>query len=97
MTDFQYLARGIALAGCGIGAGCALIAGIGPGIGEGNAVAKACEAIGRQPECKGDVTSTMLMGCAVAETTGLYALVIAILLIFVAPGRLVELLTTTLG
>ena len=26
MTDFQYLARGIALAGCGIGAGCALIA-----------------------------------------------------------------------
>ena len=34
MTDFQYLARGIALAGCGIGAGCALIAGIGPGIGE---------------------------------------------------------------
>ena len=36
MTDFQYLARGIALAGCGIGAGCALIAGIGPGIGEGN-------------------------------------------------------------
>ena len=44
MTDFQYLARGIALAGCGIGAGCALIAGIGPGIGEGNAAAAACEA-----------------------------------------------------
>ena len=40
-----------------IGAGAALIAGIGPGIGEGNAVAKALEAIGRQPECKGDVTS----------------------------------------
>ena len=50
MTDFQYLARGIALAGCGIGAGCALIAGIGPGIGEGNAAAAACEAVGRQPE-----------------------------------------------
>ena len=45
MTDFQYLARGIALAGCGIGAGCALIAGIGPGIGEGNAAAAACEAV----------------------------------------------------
>ena len=39
--DFQLLAKGIALAGCAIGAGCALIAGIGPGIGEGNAVAKA--------------------------------------------------------
>ena len=45
MTDFQYLARGIALAGCGIGAGCALIAGIGPGIGEGNAAAAACELV----------------------------------------------------
>ena len=64
--DFQLLAKGIALAGCAIGAGCALIAGIGPGIGEGNAVAKALEAIGRQPECKGDVTSTMLLGCAIA-------------------------------
>ena len=55
--EFQLLAKGIALAGCAIGAGLALIAGIGPGIGEGNAVSKACEAIGRQPECKGDVTS----------------------------------------
>ena len=62
------------------------------GIGEGNAVAKACEAIGRQPECKGQVTSTLLMGCAVAETTGLYALVIAILLIFVAPKMFVNIL-----
>ena len=70
--DFQLLAKGIALAGCAIGAGCALIAGIGPGIGEGNAVASALEAIGRQPECKGDVTSTMLLGCAIAETTGIY-------------------------
>ena len=69
--DFQILAKGIALAGCAIGAGCSLIAGIGPGIGEGNAVAKALEAIGRQPECKGDVTSTMLLGCAIAETTGI--------------------------
>ena len=42
---FQVLAKGIALAGCTIGAGLALIAGIGPGIGEGNAVAKALEAI----------------------------------------------------
>ena len=95
--EFQLLAKGIALAGCAIGAGLALIAGIGPGIGEGNAVAKACEAIGRQPECKGDVTTTMLMGCAIAETTGLYALVIAILLIFVAPNLLVNILMNTLA
>ena len=86
------IAIGIILGSCALGAGLAMIAGIGPGIGEGNAVAKACEAIGRQPECKGSVTTTMLMGCAVAETTGLYALVIAILLIFVAPGSLVGIL-----
>ena len=91
------LAIGIILGCCALGAGVAMIAGIGPGIGEGNAVAKACEAIGRQPECKGSVTSTMLMGCAIAETTGLYALVIAILLIFVAPNLFVNLLMKTIG
>ena len=91
------LAVGIILGCCALGAGAAMIAGIGPGIGEGNAVAKACEAIGRQPECKGDVTTTMLMGCAIAETTGLYALVIAILLIFVAPNTFINILMNTIG
>ena len=86
------IAVAIILGCCALGAGVAMIAGIGPGIGEGNAVAKACEAIGRQPECKGDVTTTMLMGCAIAETTGLYALVFAILLIFVAPNLFVDIL-----
>jgi F-type H+-transporting ATPase subunit c len=86
------IAIAIMLGCCALGAGIAMIAGIGPGIGEGNAVAKACEAIGRQPEAKGQITSTMLMGCAVAETTGLYALVIAILLIFVAPNIFVDIL-----
>lgn len=81
--------RALVLMGCAIGAGLAMIAGIGPGIGEGYAVGKACEAIGRQPECKGDVTTTMLMGCAVAETTGLYGLIVSMLLIFVAPGMFI--------
>lgn len=78
--------KAIVLAGCAIGAGLALIAGIGPGIGEGYAVGKACEAIGRQPEAKGSVTSTMLLGCAIAETTGIYGFVTGLLLIFFAPG-----------
>ena len=82
------LAMGIMLGLLGLGAGCAMIA----GIGEGNAVAQACEAIGRQPECKSDVTSTMIMGCAIAETTGLYGLIVAILLIFVAPGTFTGIL-----
>ena len=84
--------QAIVLAGCAIGAGLALIAGIGPGIGEGYAVGKACEAIGRQPESKGDVTSTMLIGCAIAETTGIYGFVTGLLLIFVAPGMFTGML-----
>ena len=53
--------RALVLMGCAIGAGLALIAGIGPGIGEGYAAGKAVEAIGRQPELKGDLTSTMIL------------------------------------
>ena len=84
--------KALVLMGCAIGAGLALIAGIGPGIGEGYAVGKACEAIARQPESKGDVTSTMLLGCAIAETTGIYGFDTGLLLIFVAPGILTGLL-----
>ena len=91
------LAIAIILGACALGAGTAMIAGIGPGIGEGYAVGKACEAIARQPESRGPVTTTMLMGCAVAETTGLYALIIAILLIFVAPGLMVNRLLDAVG
>lgn len=72
--------------GCSaIGAGLAMIAGIGPGIGEGNAASKACEAVGRQPESKSEVTSTLILGCALAETTGIYGLVVALILLFANP------------
>ena len=90
--EYQLLAKGIALAGCGIGAGLSLIAGIGPGIGEGNCAAAACEAVGRQPECKGDVTSTMILGIALSETTGIYGFVPGLLLIFAAPGMFMKFL-----
>ncbi len=80
MTD-----KAIVCAASAIGAGLALIAGIGPGIGEGYAVGRACEAIGRQPEAKGDVTSTMLLGCAIAETTGIYGFVTGLILLFANP------------
>ena len=77
--------KAIVCAGSAIGAGLALIAGIGPGIGEGYAVGRACEAIGRQPEAKGDVTSTMLLGCAIAETTGIYGFVTGLIMLFANP------------
>ena len=68
-----------------IGAGLAVIAGIGPGIGQGIAAGHAASAVGRNPGAKSDITSTMLLGQAVAETTGLYGLLVAILLMFVQP------------
>jgi len=72
--------------GCSaIGAGLAAIAGIGPGIGQGYAAGKAAEGVGRQPEAKGDIISTMVLGQAIAETTGIYGLVIAMILLFVKP------------
>ena len=87
MTDTQaeLFARAIVLAGQGVGAGLALIAGIGPGIGEGYAVGKAIETIGRQPEAKSSATSTMFIGCAVAESTGIYGLLIGLALLFMNP------------
>ena len=67
-----------------LGAGFAMGFGaIGPGVGEGFAAGKACEAIGKKPEEAGLLTRTMLVGQAVSESTGIYSLVVALLLLFV--------------
>ena len=86
----EELSRAIVLAGSAIGAGIAMIAGLGPGIGEGFAAGKGVEAVGRQPEAKSDITSTMILGIALSETTGIYSFIIALLLVMVNPlvGRL---------
>ena len=68
-----------------IGAGLAVIAGIGPGVGQGIAAGHGAAAVGRNPGARGQIMSTMLLGQAVAETTGLYGLVVALLLLFVHP------------
>ena len=86
------LAIGIILGMCALGAGIAMISGFGPGIGEGYIAGKAIEAMSRQPEMKGELTSTMFLGIACAETTGIYGFVIGLLLIFVAPGLFTKLL-----
>ena len=71
------------LAARALGAGlCMGIGAIGPAIGEGNAVGKALEAMARQPEMAGTIRTNMILGCAIAETTGIYSLVIALLLMF---------------
>ena len=68
-----------------VGAGLAMIAGIGPGVGQGYAAGQAAAAVGKNPGAKSDITSTMLLGQAVAETTGLYGLLVGMLLLFVKP------------
>ena len=68
-----------------IGAGIAMIAGVGPGVGQGIAAGHGASAVGRNPGARSDITSTMLLGQAVAETTGLYSLVIALILLFANP------------
>ena len=73
------------LACSAIGAGLAMIAGIGPGVGQGIAAGHGASAVGRNPGARSDITSTMLLGQAVAETTGLYSLVIALILLFANP------------
>lgn len=85
MEEMKILAEGIVLGASALGAGTAMIAGLGPGIGEGFCGGKAVEAIGRQPEASGAITRTMIIGDALAETTGLYALVIALLLLYANP------------
>ena len=77
--------EGLVLAFSALGAGIAMIAGMGPGIGQGRAAAAGCEAVGRNPGAVSDIRSTMLLGQAVAETTGLYSLVVALILIFANP------------
>lgn len=61
---------------------CMGIGAIGPGIGEGNAVGKALEGMARQPEMAGTLRTNMILGCAITETTGIYSLVISLLILF---------------
>ena len=67
-----------------IGAGIAALGGLGTGISQGFAAGRAAEAVGRNPEAESKIRTTMIVGCAIAETSAIYSLIIAILLIFVA-------------
>ena len=73
----------IVKAACALGAGlCMGIGAIGPALGEGNAVGKALEGMARQPEAAGDLRTNMILGCAITESTGIYSLIVALLLLF---------------
>ena len=77
------MSEAIIIAAKAIGAAiCMGVGAIGPALGEGNAVGKALEGMARQPEAAGDLRSNMIIGCAITETTGIYSLVIALLILF---------------
>ena len=77
------MSEAIMVAAKAIGAAiCMGIGAIGPAIGEGHAVGKALEGMARQPEAAGNLRTNMILGCAVTETTGIYALVISLLILF---------------
>ena len=61
------------------------IGSIGPGLGEGRAVAAAMDAIARQPDAAGTLSRTLFVGLAMIETMAIYCLVIALLLLFANP------------
>ena len=68
-----------------LGAAVAVLTGAGAGIGI--ATAKATESIARQPEAKGDIRTSLLLGCALAEATAIYGFVIALLIIFILGSK----------
>jgi len=79
MAMAEAIARAAALLGAGI---CMGLGALGPGVGEGFVAGKACEGIAKSAENASLITRTMLVGQAVSESTGIYSLVIALLLIF---------------
>ncbi len=76
------IAEGLTKLGAGLGAAIAVFTGFGTGIGQSLVAAKAVEAVGRQPEAVGAIRTTMIMGQAVAETTGIYGFITALIMIF---------------
>ena len=77
------IAQAIVAAARALGAGlCMGLGAIGPAIGEGNAVGKALEGMARQPESLGKLRTNMILGCGITETTGIYSLVVSLLLMF---------------
>lgn len=65
-----------------IGAGIAVLSGVGAGIGIGIATGKATESIARQPEAAGKIQSSLILGAGLSEATAIYGLIIALILAF---------------
>ena len=64
-----------------IGAGIAVLTGLGAGICIGLAKSKAVDAIARQPEAESKISKNLILGCALAEATAIYGFIIGLLII----------------
>ena len=64
-----------------IGAGIAVLTGLGAGIGIGLATSKAVDAIARQPEAQSKIRKNLILGGALAESTAIYGFIIGLLII----------------
>lgn len=62
---------------------CMGLGALGPGIGEGIIAAKAMEAMGRNPEASDGIFPKMIIAMAVCESTGIYALVVSLIILFI--------------
>ena len=83
----------IVMAAAQIAAAIALLNGLFTTFGQGNVASTAIESMARQPEAADDIRSTMFVGLAMAETSGIYGLLISIILLFANPlvNRFIEL------
>ena len=81
-SDAQMDYFGMAAMACGIGIG---LAALGTGIGQGIGLAKAAEGVARNPGASGKITTTLIIGLAMIESLCIYALVVALILLFAKP------------
>jgi len=85
-SNVFYYAMAALAAGIGVGIGA-----LGCGIGQGVATSKACEGIARNPGASGKITTSLIIGLAMVESLTIYALVVALIILFVNPfGKLLQ-------
>jgi F-type H+-transporting ATPase subunit c len=82
LTDAKLGYFSWAALACGLGIG---LAALGTGIGQGIGLAKANEGVARNPGASGKITTTLIIGLAMIESLCIYALVVALIILFVNP------------
>jgi F-type H+-transporting ATPase subunit c len=79
-AKLKYYAMAAIASGIGVG-----VAAFGTGIGQGIGLKGATEGIARNPGASGKITTTLIIGLAMIESLAIYALVVALILLFVNP------------